>query len=101
MFKMLGFGDLSSLEIWTIMLVAIALSLIVGWVLDLVAEHIGFGIFGNAAICMLGLAMSLVTFRHYVGEPTVARLHMVLAFATVSVILHMMVLITARRLMKL
>jgi hypothetical protein len=101
MFKTLGFGDLSSIEIWTVSLVAVALSLIVGWVLDLIAEHIGFGIFGNALICMLALAMSLIAFRHYVGDPTVARLHMVMAFGTASVVLHMAVLITARRLLKL
>jgi hypothetical protein len=37
MLKMMGFGDVNSTEAWTIMLAAIALALIVGWLLDLVA----------------------------------------------------------------
>jgi uncharacterized membrane protein YeaQ/YmgE (transglycosylase-associated protein family) len=101
MFKMLGFGFVNDLEAWTIILVAIALSLIVGWVLDMVTERMGFGIFGNAAICLLGICVALVVFRTYIGEISVQRLPIVLAAATLSVLLHIFTMIFLRRALKL
>jgi hypothetical protein len=101
LFKMLGFGQLNGLEAWTIVLAAGALVLIIGWILDLVAERVGFGIFGNAAICLLGICVALVTFRTYVGDVNFARLPMVTGAATLSVVLHMFTLIFVRRALKL
>lgn len=101
MFKMLGFGDLNSTEAWTVMLAAIALALLVGWLLDLVAAHIGFGILGNGFITLLGIAVGLVMYRNYMGEITLHNLTMVIAAATASVVLHLYVLIFLRRTLKL
>jgi uncharacterized membrane protein YeaQ/YmgE (transglycosylase-associated protein family) len=101
MFKLLGFGDLSSTEAWTVGLAAVALALIVGWLLDLIADHIGFGIFGNAVICLLGIAVGIWLFRTYVGEVSMQRLPMVMGVAAASVIVHMFVLIFLRRALKL
>ncbi|MGL4240980.1 MAG: hypothetical protein ACRCTI_07700, partial [Beijerinckiaceae bacterium] len=89
MFKMLGFGDVTVFEAWTIALVAVALSLIVGWILDLVSEKVGFGIFGNAVVCLLAIMVSLVVFRTYIGDVSMARLPMAMGAATLSVLLHM------------
>jgi hypothetical protein len=101
LFKMLGFGQVNSLEAWTIVLVAIALALIVGWVVDMIADRIGFGILGNALICVLGIAVALVAFRTYVGDVNVVRLPMVVGAATLSVVVHMYALIFVRRALKL
>jgi uncharacterized membrane protein YeaQ/YmgE (transglycosylase-associated protein family) len=101
MFKMMGFGDVNSVEAWTIMLAAIALSLIVGWLLDMIAEHIGFGIFGNAAIALIGAAVGLIVFRNYVGEVSGGRLPIVIGFAMSSVVVHMFVLVMLRRMLRL
>jgi hypothetical protein len=101
MFKMLGFGDLNSLESWTVIFAAIALALIVGWLLDLVADQIGFGIFGNAFVCLLGIAVGLILFRHYLGEVSIARLPLAIGVCGASVIAHMFVLIFLRRTLKL
>jgi uncharacterized membrane protein YeaQ/YmgE (transglycosylase-associated protein family) len=101
MFKMLGFGDLSSAEAWTIGLAAVALAMIVGWLLDLIADHIGFGIFGNAVICLLGMAGGIWMFRNYVGEITMQRLPMIMGAAAGSVIVLMFAMIFLRRALKL
>ncbi len=100
-FKMLGFGQVTDLEAWTLLLAATALSLIVGWVLDMIAEQLGFGIFGNAALCMLALSVSLLAFQHYVGELSLQRLPLIMAFATASVTIHMFGLIFLRRALRL
>lgn len=101
MFKMLGFGDVTSVEAWTIGLAAVALALIVGWLLDMITDRIGFGIFGNGAICLLGISAGLVFFRSYIGEVSVQRLPMIMGVAAVSVVLLMFVLIFLRRVLKL
>jgi uncharacterized membrane protein YeaQ/YmgE (transglycosylase-associated protein family) len=101
MLKLLGFGDLNSTETWTIMLSAFALALIVGWLLDLVADRIGFGIFGNAAVCLLGIAVGLLVFQRYFGEMNVQRLPSVIGVATASVVVHIFTLIYLRRTLRL
>jgi hypothetical protein len=101
LFKMLGFGDVNSLEAWTIVLAALAMALIIGWILDLVAARIGFGILGNAVVCLLGIGVALVTFRTYIGDVNLSRLPIVMGAATLSVVLHMFTLIFLRRALKL
>jgi hypothetical protein len=101
MFKFLGFGQVTGLEAWTIVLVATALALIIGWVIDLVTEQTGFGVFGNSFVCLLGIMVALIVFQHYVGELSVARLPLVVAFASASVTVHMFMLIYVRRALKL
>jgi hypothetical protein len=101
LFKMLGFGQVSEVEAWTIVLAAVALALIVGWILDLVAEHVGFGIFGNAAICLLGIGVALIVFRTYVGDVNLGRLPLVMGAATLSVVVHLFTLIFLRRALRL
>ncbi len=101
MFKMLGFGDVSSLESWTILLVATALALIIGWLLDLVADHMGFGILGNALIAVIGICVALVAYRTYVGEISVGVLPMVMGAATLSVLIHFLAFFYFRRALKL
>jgi hypothetical protein len=101
MFKMMGFGQITSLEAWTIALTAIAIALLVGWIIDLVSERIGFGVFGNAVVCLVALGVSLIAFRHYLGEISVARLPLVMGCATLSVMVHMCGLIYFRRVTRL
>jgi uncharacterized membrane protein YeaQ/YmgE (transglycosylase-associated protein family) len=101
MWKMLGFGDLNSTESWTIMIAAVALALIVGWLLDMVADRVGFGIFGNGVICLLGIAVGLLLFQRYIGEINVQRLPSVIGVATASVVFHMFTLIFLRRTLRL
>lgn len=101
MFKMLGFGDVSSLEWWTILLVGTAMALIIGWLLDIVADRVGFGIFGNALIAVLGTCVALVAYRNYVGDIGVNVLPMVMGAATLSVVIHFFVIFYLRRALKL
>jgi hypothetical protein len=101
MLKMMGLGQITPLEAWTLGLSAVALALIVGWILDMTTDRIGFGVLGNAVICILGLSMSLIFFRHYIGEITVVRLPQIMAIGTLSVMVHMFGLIFIRRVLKL
>jgi uncharacterized protein (DUF486 family) len=101
MFKMLGFGDVSSLEWWTIVLAGTAMALIIGWLLDMVADRIGFGIFGNALIAVLGICVALVAYRNYIGEIRIGVLPIVMGVATLSVVVHFLVIFYLRRALKL
>jgi hypothetical protein len=101
MYKFLGFGDINSTEAWTITLAAIGLALIVGWLLDMIADRMGFGIFGNGFICLLGIAVGLVVFKTYIGEITVQRLPMIIAVGAASVVVHLFTLVFLRRTLKL
>jgi hypothetical protein len=101
MFKMLGFGDINSTEAWTIMLAAVALALLVGWLTDMIASRMGFGIFGNALVCLLAIGVGLIVFRNYFGDVSVQRLPLAVGFGTASVIVHMFVLIFLRRTLRL
>jgi hypothetical protein len=101
MFKMLGFGDLNTLEVWTVALSGIALVMIVGWLVDMIAGRIGFGVFGNAIISLFGLVVALVLFRTYVGEVSLTRLPTVMGAATASIVFHIFTLIFLRRALRL
>jgi ABC-type branched-subunit amino acid transport system permease subunit len=101
MMKMLGFGDINSLEWWTIVLSGTAIALIVGWLLDLVVGRTGFGILGNALIAVLGSCVALVAYRNYIGEVGVGVLPMVMGAVTVSVVAHFFLLFYLRRVLKL
>jgi uncharacterized membrane protein YeaQ/YmgE (transglycosylase-associated protein family) len=101
MLKMLGFGDLNSTEGWTILLAAMALAVIVGWLLDAITERIGFGIFGNAVVCLLGIAVGMLVFQRYFGEVSINKLPSIIGVATASVVVHMFTLIFLRRTLRL
>jgi hypothetical protein len=101
MFKLLGFGDVNSTEAWTIMLAAIGLALVVGWLLDMIADRMGFGIIGNGVVCLLGIAVGLVVFKNYIGEISVQRLPTIIGFGAASVVVHMFTLIFLRRTLRL
>jgi uncharacterized membrane protein YeaQ/YmgE (transglycosylase-associated protein family) len=101
MFKILGFGDVTMLEAWTIMLAAVALSMIVGWVIDTIAEKVAFGVFGNAAVCIGALMVSLLIFRGHFGELSVTALPIIMGLATASVVFHIYSLIFLKRVLKL
>jgi hypothetical protein len=101
MFKILGFGDVTWLEAWTISLAAVALSMIVGWVIDVVTDEVGFGVFGNTFICLVAIAVALVSYGAHIGELSVSALPLIMGAATASVVVHMFILIYLRRTFKL
>jgi hypothetical protein len=101
MLNMMGLGQITSLEAWTLFLAASAIALLTGWVIDMVAERTGFGVFINAVICIIALCVALVTFRRYIGEVSPERLPMIIGTATISVMVHMFGLIFIRRVLRL
>jgi hypothetical protein len=101
MFKILGFGDVTMLEAWTIALAAVALSMIVGWVIDTIAEKIAFGVFGNGLVCIGAIMVSLLIFRGHFGDLSLAALPVIMGLATASVVFHVYTLIFFKRVLKL
>jgi hypothetical protein len=101
MFKILGFGDVTALEAWTIGLAALALSMIVGWVVDMLTEHVGFGVFGNAFVCLVAIGLGLLFYGVHIGELNLAGLPMIMGVTTASVVFHMILLVYLRRRLKL
>ncbi len=101
MWKFLGLGHLSFNEQLLVLLIAICASLAVGWVMDMIMGRIGFGLFGNAIICMIGIAVGIWVYKTYLG--TMVRPDMTKSMGVIiaSVMLHLVVLSVLRRLLRL
>jgi hypothetical protein len=101
MWKLIGLSHLSSNEQYLLLLLAICGSCAVGWAMDLIMGRVGFGIFGNAGVSMLGIGVGLWTYNNYYGRMSSPDVPVVFAFIVVSIMLHLVVLSVLRRVLRL
>ena len=101
MLKFAGLTHLSDKELFLIALIAVCCSFAVGWVMHLIMDRSGFGIFGNAFIAMLGIFLGVSAYSHYYGRLTSPNLFVLMSFVIASVMLHLVVLSVLRRVLRL
>ncbi len=101
MAKLIGLSHLSDSEYWTLVLIAVILSLVVGYVTDMIMGRLGWGVFGNSFICMMGIVVGLFTYNRYYGRMTSPDITMVSGFAIASVMLHLVALTIIKRVFRL
>jgi uncharacterized membrane protein YeaQ/YmgE (transglycosylase-associated protein family) len=101
MLKILGLSHLSSNEVMLILLICICISLLVGWLFDMIMQRLGFGLFGNAFICMLGIFVGVAAYQQFYGRMTSPDITMVSAFAVGSVMVHLVALSILRRVFRI
>jgi uncharacterized membrane protein YeaQ/YmgE (transglycosylase-associated protein family) len=101
MWKLVGLSHLSDSELYLLLLVAVCCALAVGWIMDLIMDHVGFGIFGNAGVALLGMYVGLYLYNTYYGKLTSPDIFMVLSFTIASVMVHLVVLSVLRRVLRL
>jgi hypothetical protein len=58
----LGLTHLNNSELWLLLLLAITFSIALGWAMDLIMRRVGFGVFGNAGISLVGIGVGLASF---------------------------------------
>jgi hypothetical protein len=101
MLQLIGLSHLSDKELLLLIFIAICCSLAIGWITDMIMRRIGFGIFGNAFICMFGILMGLAAYNRYYGRMTSPEPMIVMAFALTSVMLHLVVISVLRRVLRM
>jgi uncharacterized membrane protein YeaQ/YmgE (transglycosylase-associated protein family) len=101
MWKLLGLAHLSFNEQLLVLLVAICASLAVGWVMDLIMDRIGFGLFGNAIITFIGILVGIWIYNTYLGSMVRPDLTKAMGVIIASVMLHLVVLSVLRRALRL
>jgi hypothetical protein len=97
----MGLTHLNNTELALLMLLAVCFSIALGWAMDLIMRRVGFGIFGNSFICLLGIALGLASFiwvyRVYDPRTTI----IVLLFVVGSIMALLMLLSWLSRVLKL
>jgi uncharacterized membrane protein YeaQ/YmgE (transglycosylase-associated protein family) len=101
MSKLIGLTHLSDNEYYTLLLVAVIISLVVGYVTDMIMGRLGWGVFGNSFICMLGIVVGLYGYNRFYGRMSSPDITIVSAFAIASVILHLVSLTIIKRVFRL
>jgi ABC-type branched-subunit amino acid transport system permease subunit len=101
MWNLAGLSHLTDKEHYLLLVIAICCSFAVGWIMDLIMGRVGFGIFGNAGVTMVGIFVGLMIYNNYYGRLTSPEISMAIAFAIASVMLHLVVLSVMRRVMRL
>lgn len=101
MLKLIGLAHLSDKELFLLGLVAICCSFAVGWIMDMIMERTGFGIFGNAVVAMLGILVGLYAYSNHYGSMTSPNLQVVIGFVVASVMMHLVGFSVARRVLRL
>jgi hypothetical protein len=101
MWKLVGLGHLSSNEQFLLLLVAVCVSLGIGWVMDMIMERIGFGMIGNAGISIFAIFAGLYAYNTYYGRMSSPDIMVVIAFVVTSVMMHLVVLSILRRVLKI
>ena len=101
MWKFAGLSHLSDKELFLIALIGICASFAIGWIMHLIMDRVGFGIFGNAFISLLGLFLGASAYSHYYGRLNSPNLPVLMTFLVASVMLHLVVLSVLRRLLRL
>ncbi len=101
MLKLIGLAHLSDKELFLIALIATCVCFAVGWIMDMIMERVGFGIFGNAAVAMLGVIVGLYAYNNHYGSMTSPNLKIVMAFLVASVMLHLVGLSVVRRMLRM
>ncbi|MCP8938671.1 hypothetical protein NK718_09110 [Alsobacter sp. SYSU M60028] len=61
--RYLGLGLYSAETLGWILFVIACSSLIAGWVCDAVLDELGFGLFGNAFLCFIGMTIGLIAWN--------------------------------------
>ena len=67
----------------------------------MIMDRVGFGIFGNALVAMLGILVGLYAYSNHYGSMTSPNLQMVIGFVVASVMLHLVGLSALRRVLRL
>ncbi len=101
MWKFIGLSHLSFNEQLLVLLIAICASLAVGWLMDMIMGPIGFGLFGNAIITMIGIVVGIVIYNSYFGSMVRPDMTKAMGIIIASVMLHLVVLSVLRRLLRL
>ncbi len=101
MLKIIGLAHLSDKELFLLTLIAICCCFMVGWIMDMVMEKIGFGIFGNAVVALFAILVGLYGYNNHYGSMTSPDLKMVIAFLVASVMVHLVGLSVIRRLLRM
>jgi uncharacterized membrane protein YeaQ/YmgE (transglycosylase-associated protein family) len=101
MLQLIGLSHLSDKELLLLLFIAICFSLAVGWIIDMIMRRIGFGIFGNAFICMFGVMLGLGLYNRFYGRMTSPEPMMVMAFALTSIMLLLVVISVLRRVLRM
>jgi uncharacterized membrane protein YeaQ/YmgE (transglycosylase-associated protein family) len=101
MLKILGLSHLSNNEFALLLLIAICASLLVGWLFDMIMQRLGFGLFGNAFICMLGIFVGVAAYQKFYGRMSSPDVTIVAAFAIGSVMVHLVALSILRRVFRI
>lgn len=101
MLKLIGLAHLSDKELFLLALVATCACFAVGWIMDMIMDRVGFGIFGNAAVAMLGILVGLYAYSNHYGSMTSPNLQLVIGFIVASVMLHLVTLSILRRVLRL
>ncbi len=101
MLKIIGLAHLSNKELFLLALIAICVCFTIGWVMDMVLEKSGSGIFGNAVVAMLAILVGLYVYNNHYGTLTSPDLKMVTAFLVASVMVHLVGLSVIKRYLRL
>jgi uncharacterized membrane protein YeaQ/YmgE (transglycosylase-associated protein family) len=101
MWNFVGMDYLNTTEQVLVLLIACVGSLLVGWVMNLIMEKIGFGIFGNTFAALLGVYSALYIYNRYVGTMKNPEAVMLLSTIVGSVMLHIVFLSLMRRVLRL
>ena len=101
MLKLIGLAHLSNKDLFLVLVVAICCCFVVGWIMDMVMEQIGFGIVGNSVVAMFAVLVGLYGYNNHYGSLTSPDLKIVMAFLVASVMVHLVALSVVRRVLRL
>jgi len=101
MLKLIGLAHLSDKELFLLALIAVCCCFMIGWIMDMIMDNVGFGIFGNSAVAMLGILVGLYAYSNHYGSMTRPNMQIVVGFVLASVMLHLVGLSVIRRVLRL
>jgi uncharacterized membrane protein YeaQ/YmgE (transglycosylase-associated protein family) len=97
----LGLTQLSDKELFLLLLLAICVSMILGWIMDLIMRNVGFGVFGNSFVSLLGIATGLAAFHYFYRAYDLRTTPITLLFVVCSIMGLLVLLSWLSRILKI
>jgi hypothetical protein len=101
MMNLVGLTQLSSSETWFLWMIMFCAAIAIGYLFHIVMGTVAFGIGGNTVISMVAIYAGLYGYHRFTGKMQAPDTPILLGVVLGSIMLHLLVLSTVRRALKL
>jgi uncharacterized membrane protein YeiH len=98
MYALIGFTDLANRDLMVISFLMLLASIVLAWIIDLVAERVSYGVFGNFFVALLSIYGGLALHQRYLGQTLQADPVRLIGIILATVVVAFFLLALIRRL---